>query len=510
MSHITDGDIHAYLDRALDAYAPAEAERIRAHLESCADCTQRLHAERRLRERATGILGGADAGALPLASLEELEARAAATGGPTDHTGKSRFSWRSPAAIGMGWAATIALALWTGYSVKDFAPDPAGRPSVMLEPARALDAVSADDRLAVSAEGQSAELKANAAQFRASGVGGEALRQLSSGAGVLGSDTGARAPADAVAEAERDQDAALDVERQRRSMANAELTERLDEAQRQESAPVDRSPAPASKMFRDARANEARGVSGTVTGEGPRNRDLGATTGKITIEDIPVESVTTLADVLSGRTEGLVLDGLDSDKVGDLRDSIATRRKSRIATTQSFSLSIEPLVFIDGVRLEAGLTAADSSRLADLDPGDIVSIDVLKAPEATELYGQDAAGGALLVITKRGFTPAPDLEVQRTDHVELPGMGQTTLIVQTLPKGGDLELWSVSTSQLATASPATAPEDRIVQITAYFENSLPRGWSMTVQARPGGYLVARAPLPQAELDALLARIPDRD
>jgi len=89
-------------------------------------------------------------------------------------------------------------------------------------------------------------------------------------------------------------------------------------------------------------------------------------------------------------------------------------------------------------------------------------------------------------------------------------MGQTTLIVQTLPKGGDLELWSVSASQLATASPATAPEDRIVQITAYFGNSLPRGWSMTVQERPGGYLVARAPLPQAELDALLARLPDGD
>lgn len=87
-------------------------------------------------------------------------------------------------------------------------------------------------------------------------------------------------------------------------------------------------------------------------------------------------------------------------------------------------------------------------------------------------------------------------------------MGQGMLIVQILPTGGDLELWSLATSELAAASPGTDLEDRAAEITAYFRNSLPRGWSMAVLERPGGYLVARAPLPQAELDALMERVPD--
>ena len=528
MSHITDGDLHAYLDQALDAYAPAEAERIRAHLESCGDCAQRLDAERALRERATEILGGADSGTVPLASLEELEARAAATAGPTDRASKSRFSLRSPYAIGMGWAATIALALWTGYSVKDFAPNPSGRrsPPAVLEPRRELDAVSTDE--------QPAELETKADKFRVSEVEDAALRQLSSAGRVRGGDAGASASADAVAEPEQDQDFSLEEERRRRRVADAELPERIAAALRKEAARVGRPTAPASELFADVRANEAHRLSGTVidaetglplagaqvvvTGtnrgtltnqdgryvvsdvpagqyelravvlgfsqqtksitisddravvadfdlsasavqldritanvldsEEQRARELGASNRQITNEDIPAASITSLEDVLAGRPEGLVLDGL--------RDSTDTGQKIGIGGADSISLANEPLLFV---------------------------------------------GGSVRV---------PDLEILRTDRVELPGMGQSTLIVQILPNGGDLELWSLTASSLAAPPPSIELEDRIAQITAYFRNSLPRGWSMAVLERPGGYLVARAQLPQAELDALMERVPEGD
>ena len=193
-------------------------------------------------------------------------------------------------------------------------------------------------------------------------------------------------------------------------------------------------------MFRDGRANEVRGISGTVTGEEPGDRELGATTGNIMIEDIPVESVSPKTEVLSDRTEGLVLHGLDLDR---LRDSIAAGRKRRIRATVSRSLSFEPLVFLDGVRLAAGLAAEDNPRLDGSHPLDIVSMEVLKTPEATELYGEDASNGALLIITKRGFTPALDLAVQPTDHVELPVMGQTTSTSHTPPSGCYREPWTV-------------------------------------------------------------------
>ena len=122
--------------------------------------------------------------------------------------------------------------------------------------------------------------------------------------------------------------------------------------------------------------------------------------------------------------------------------------------------------------------------------------------------GATAVVGMLLITGERGSSGLPGLEIGRLDAVELPRIGQAMLIVYVLPNGGDLELWSLSTSELAAASPRTDPENRAAEITVYFRNSLPLRWSMTVQERPGGYLVARAPLPQEELDALMERVAD--
>jgi len=119
-----------------------------------------------------------------------------------------------------------------------------------------------------------------------------------------------------------------------------------------------------------------------------------------------------------------------------------------------------------------------------------------------------AVDGVPLITGERGSAGVPGLEIERIDAVELPAIGRARLIVNVLPNGGDLELWSLSTSALAAASPRTDPANRAAEITAYFRSSLPPRWSMTVRQHPGGFLVARAPLPQGELDALMARVLD--
>jgi len=137
-----------------------------------------------------------------------------------------------------------------------------------------------------------------------------------------------------------------------------------------------------------------------ITGESQRARELGTNNGQILIEDIPVASITTLADVLSGRTEGLVLNGLGG--------TIGTGQKIRIRGANSLSLSNEPLVFVDGILFNATIATAislggqDTSRLDDINPNDIASIEVLKGPAATGLYGTQAANGVLLITTKKG------------------------------------------------------------------------------------------------------------
>ena len=59
MSHLTDGQLHAFLDGAVEALEGATIEETRSHLEACADCAARLEAERLVRDEAASLLGTA-------------------------------------------------------------------------------------------------------------------------------------------------------------------------------------------------------------------------------------------------------------------------------------------------------------------------------------------------------------------------------------------------------------------------------------------------------------------
>ena len=89
----------------------------------------------------------------------------------------------------------------------------------------------------------------------------------------------------------------------------------------------------------------------------------------------------------------------------------------RIRGASSISLSNDPLVFIDGVRVDSRISNSSNgggggsatssggqgvSRLNDLNPEDIESIEVVKGPAAATLYGADASAGVIQIITKRG------------------------------------------------------------------------------------------------------------
>lgn len=109
MSHVDEGALHAYLDGALDEYPAGEARRIRGHLETCAVCAERLVEERRVREEARTILGLASPD-VEAPTFEELRAHVRASQ-PTP----------SPASLRLrrlGWAASVAVALGTGWMLR--------------------------------------------------------------------------------------------------------------------------------------------------------------------------------------------------------------------------------------------------------------------------------------------------------------------------------------------------------------------------------------------------------
>ena len=78
----------------------------------------------------------------------------------------------------------------------------------------------------------------------------------------------------------------------------------------------------------------------------------------------------------------------------------------RIRGTNSISLNNEPLIYVDGVRVDnetgRGFSWGPTSRLNDIDPNSIESIEVIKGPAAATLYGTEASNGVIQIFTKKG------------------------------------------------------------------------------------------------------------
>ena len=77
----------------------------------------------------------------------------------------------------------------------------------------------------------------------------------------------------------------------------------------------------------------------------------------------------------------------------------------RIRGINSISSSSYPLVVVDGVAMFTGDVSSSSNAsnaLADINPSDIASMDILKDASATALYGSRAANGVILITTKHG------------------------------------------------------------------------------------------------------------
>lgn len=76
----------------------------------------------------------------------------------------------------------------------------------------------------------------------------------------------------------------------------------------------------------------------------------------------------------------------------------------RIRGIQSITGNNSPLIVVDGTPIITGnlAGATNSNALGDINPSDIETIDVLKDGSATAIYGSRAAGGVILITTKKG------------------------------------------------------------------------------------------------------------
>ncbi len=142
-------------------------------------------------------------------------------------------------------------------------------------------------------------------------------------------------------------------------------------------------------------------------------RELGYSVQKVTGAEIQETTRENFLNSLQGRVAGLTLDPTSGE--AGASSSVVLRGFN------SLSLSNQPLYVVDGVIMDnstlnetssGGSTnglASDRSnrqsdytnRIADINPGDIETITVLKGPEATALYGSQASSGAIVITTRK-------------------------------------------------------------------------------------------------------------
>jgi TonB-linked SusC/RagA family outer membrane protein len=142
-------------------------------------------------------------------------------------------------------------------------------------------------------------------------------------------------------------------------------------------------------------------VTGTV-GRLER-RAQGATVAQINATQVqqvaPVQSVSNL---LQARTPGVSI--RNTGGTSGVGSAIVIRGMTSLDDTNG----TPPLVFIDGVSMSGqlsqifGVGDRQGSRLNDIKIEDIESIEVVKGPAASALYGSDASAGVINIITKRG------------------------------------------------------------------------------------------------------------
>lgn len=155
-----------------------------------------------------------------------------------------------------------------------------------------------------------------------------------------------------------------------------------------------------------------------VTGQpgSTAKRTLGVDIAQIDASEVTAKApINNVQNLINGRAPGVTI--LQNSGV------IGSGATVRIRGVSSFSLSNQPLIYVDGIRvdnaqgtgpLNQSFGASTTTRWNDFNPDDIESIEIVKGPAAATLYGTEAANGVIQIITKKGQQgkPAWDLTVR--------------------------------------------------------------------------------------------------
>jgi TonB-dependent starch-binding outer membrane protein SusC len=156
-----------------------------------------------------------------------------------------------------------------------------------------------------------------------------------------------------------------------------------------------------------------------------------------------LQSYTDISSMLTGKVPGVVVKKTSGNVGGAIRFDMRAN--------PGLGGAGQPLVIVDGVQMSTdaiegwGTGGQYRTLLADLNPDEIASIDVLKGPAATASYGTDGSNGVVVITTKRGQgrgTGVGSFSPFRVNYKTVYGLNTQSYKY----KEGDFESWEDANS----------------------------------------------------------------
>ncbi|MDB4887578.1 MAG: TonB-dependent outer membrane protein SusC/RagA [Gemmatimonadetes bacterium] len=149
----------------------------------------------------------------------------------------------------------------------------------------------------------------------------------------------------------------------------------------------------------------------TGTAGGTQMRAIGNTVDKLDVaKSIETSPAVNVQQLLGQKSAGVMI--LPNPGL------VGSGSAVRIRGAASLSLTNQPILYVDGVRVDnnpAGGPAIRNgryaSRMNDFNPEDIESMEIIKGPAAATLYGTEASNGVIQIITKRGRSGKPRFDI---------------------------------------------------------------------------------------------------
>lgn len=136
----------------------------------------------------------------------------------------------------------------------------------------------------------------------------------------------------------------------------------------------------------------------TASGAERSSDELGSTASVIGIQSLQRSGTSTLINALAGKASGV--------RISAPNGEAGSGSNITIRGVNTFIGNSQPLIILDGAPISNETSTetnyAQTSRLNDLNPNDIASLQVLKGASASALYGSRASNGVIVINTKEG------------------------------------------------------------------------------------------------------------